>query len=126
MPFNDLLTQRLVNCLPYPLNLLDDEGKVVRRFPASDNPVRVIEERDEKSTVDFFNVGHVPVIKIKSRLSRYPDPMDGISYIVSLRVLQLMAIEGLDTSDLYAPYDLLWEDGKIKGFKRLLRTVVGP
>ena len=131
MPFNDTLTHRLVSLLPYPVDFCDSNGAVLHRFEAAKNPVRIFEKRDE-ATVDFLGVGHVPTMQVTSTLSRIPPPTVGISYIVSLRILQLLSIQGYDTTDMYAPYELIWDkDGpsgqkRLQGFRKLIQAVDAP
>ena len=125
MPFNDMLLQRIVSCLPYDIAYLDEEHNPVHMFKASKSPIRVIEER-EQHILDILGIGHMPLVKITSRLSRIPIPADGVSYLVSLRILQMLTINGYDTSDMYAPYDLVWKGRKIEGFKTLLSMNVAP
>ena len=120
MPYGDQLTQRLVNLLPYDLQIIHENGSFTT-VHQSGNPVR-ISEQVQTRTMDFVNAGHVPIAEIKSGLSRIPDEREGIAYVVSLRALQLMREEGFDISDIYAPNSIIRDSrGKVIGAQRLMQ-----
>ena len=120
-PFNDGLSITLVNCLHYAVTLLDKDGNKIRTLLPSKHPVKVTEQRDH-TTVDFNNVGHVQVCNVRSVAAREPEQIEGVAYIVPLRALQIWAGQNMDTTDMYAPFDLVRDSGgKVIGCKSLMQ-----
>ena len=115
------MSTRALNCMRYTLNIYDDNDTVICTLPPSGQVVNV-NEKAAMRTVDFGNIGHVPVATIDSDLDRVPHPVEGMSYIVSMRALIAMHEKGYDVSDIYAP-SLLVKDssGRIVGCRRLMQ-----
>ena len=115
------MSTRAVNCMRYTLNIYDDGDTIVGTLPPSGQVVNVNEHTSMRA-VDFSNIGHVPVATIDSDLDRVPNPMEGVSYIVSMRSLLAMHEKGYDCADIYAP-SLLVKDasGRIVGCRRLMQ-----
>lgn len=126
MPFNDALAVRFVSLLPYNLDLYEPGGGKVRvhTFPAHQNPVRVSEKR-ETWQEDVLGVGHITVSRVKSIVSRFPDKVEGVKYIVSMRVAQLLVLQGFNVDDLVIPSGLLREHGRVVGCSEFVQVVTG-
>lgn len=112
--------RRLVNLMRYDLNVYDTNGLMTSLPPSGE--VVGVNEVTRMSVADFDNVGYLPVALIESQLDRIPDPVDGVAYVVPMRVLIAMNERGYDTSDIYSPNMLVKDDsGRIIGCRRLMQ-----
>lgn len=112
--------RRLVNLMRYDLNVYDTNGLMTSLPPSGE--VVGVNEVTRMSVADFDNVGHLPVALIESQLDRIPDPVDGVAYVVPMRVLIAMNEGGYDISDIYSPNMLVKDDsGRIIGCRRLMQ-----
>lgn len=114
------MSRRLVNLMRYDLNLYDENDQVVS-LPPSGQVINV-NEHTKMSTVDFDNVGHVPVATITSTIDFIPEPDERLAYLIPMRALIALHEAGYDTSDMYAP-NMLVKDrtGKVIGCRRLMQ-----
>lgn len=113
--------KRLVNLMRYDLNVFDTNGLHTTLPPSGE--VIGVRENTIMTVTDFVNVGHIPVATIESELDRIPDAVDGIAYVVPMRVLLAMHERGYDTTDIYAPNMLVKDDaGRIIGCRRLMQV----
>lgn len=113
--------KRLVNLMRYDLNVYDTNGLHTTLAPSGE--VIGVRENTIMTVSDFVNVGHIPVAMIESELDRIPDSVEGIAYVVPMRVLLAMHERGYDTTDIYAPNMLVKDDaGRIIGCRRLMQV----
>ena len=114
------MQRRLVNLRRYDLNVYDTNGLMTTLPPSGE--VVGVNEVTQMSVADFDNVGHLPVASIESRLDRVPEPVDGVAYVVPMRVLIAMHERGFDTADIYSPNMLVKDaSGRIIGCRRLMQ-----
>lgn len=99
-----------VNLTPHPINVVGDDGRIVRTIPPSGQALRLSE-----SVAPIGDIEGIPLVwKTLDRAAELPQRMSGVYYIVSLAAAQVAR-----RPDFLVPDDLVRDDeGKVIGCRR--------
>lgn len=99
---------KIINLTPHPVNVLDENGKVVRTFPTSGTIARLEVETERTGIIDG-----IPTVRTKfGKPEGLPAPTGGTFYIVS----QLVKSGSPMRPDLLVPADVVRDtEGRIIG-----------
>lgn len=111
---------RFINLMRQEVRIIPFDGKPDIIIPSSGYVAST--EATRQTTVFDDQHGDIPVSLVTDQgVSGMPDKQEGVSYIVSWKVLQTFRAQGVDVSDIYCP-DASVRDGKsIIGSRALIR-----
>lgn len=117
---NEAERREIRNKTPHDVNIVDENGKVVKTFPRSKNSIRLDSETKRVGEIEVDDT-FIPLSKTVMGDANLPEKRDDVLYIVS-RIVQESFPERYD---FIIPNEIVRDDeGKIVGCKSLavLRT----
>lgn len=109
----------IVNCTPHDVHLCDDEGNVIRTFPASGTEFRV-DEKFSPMPLTSERFGFPVSMRQRAKVDASILPKYDIDrlIIVSRLFVEACIAQGIPTSEMVFPIDLVRDDaGKVVGCK---------